>query len=138
MTKKPFPFTDLQLAVINDLKTTTEPQTTGRLHDEDGFCCLGRMCEVLGIPSKWDITAFIYGSGSDLRSGSLPNAGVIALNLYDRGGSINWKKVSPKWAKLGGPQYPALYELNDSAHWSFKQIGEFIEENPEAVFTNGE
>lgn len=38
---------------IEDLRTTTERQTSNVLHNERGFCCLGRLCEVAiadGVP----------------------------------------------------------------------------------------
>lgn len=31
---------------MRDLETTDEPQTKNALADKDGFCCLGRLCEV--------------------------------------------------------------------------------------------
>lgn len=64
---------------IEDLETTTEEQGTERLHtiDEFGnhyFCCLGRLCEVMGVESHYDSVseqAYLYDGDDGLLSDNL-------------------------------------------------------------------
>jgi hypothetical protein len=139
-----FPFTDLQLAVINDLKTTDAPQGNYALRSQNGFCCLGRMCEVLGLPSKAVNTkhrTWIYTDPETLDSagGSLPGDSWKQLNLRSAGGKFDPSKLPDAdtlAAIFATHRTSELWSLNDQLRWSFKQIGEFMETYPELVFTN--
>lgn len=39
---------ELAEAWVKDLRTTTAPQAQGKLFDGAGYCCLGRLCKVMG------------------------------------------------------------------------------------------
>lgn len=130
---KPYPFTELQLAWLHRLETTTEPQTIGALHrvisDDEykvGWCCLGLGAEVLKLrPSPWAEDAHCIafnGSASQL---------MAFRELHLRGSSGELLKP------LDGLDYGStLAELNDVARWTFQQIAAYIRENPWNVFTD--
>lgn len=134
---KDFPYTPEQRAWIDDLKTTTEPQTMSFLwrkrgfSDENkaGFCCLGRICmlEKLSDETPNRGTAMFCG-----RESSLPEEIAAKYKLRDPLGRLKQSIISDKEKHT----YTCLADLNDSAGWTFKQIAEYIEANPENVFTN--
>ena len=125
MTAK-FRFTKKQEAWLQDLEKTRARQTEGYLHDEDGWCCLGRACKVLGVPSTsvnaMGTSAYEFG-GEDTVA---PPSVVKALRLRDDQGGL--LEETPDG-------YICLTALNDLG-WTFKQIAKYIRENPRNVFTN--
>jgi len=106
----------LQKAWIEKLKSGKTKKTTDILSDPKGYCCLGVACTILGIAKKEmkgrsDLDDFPQGVDKLRLRGSI---GQLLNNLQDGKGS--------------------LAEMNDSG-WSHRKIGEYIEKNPENVFT---
>lgn len=100
-------------AWVKDLRTNP-PQTTHKLHDEHGYCCLGRLCIVLGATFKG-------------------NSGCPTLN----GETLNEYEVLPKVImRLAGMETQSgitfdgmeLSVINDSGY-NFAEIADLIEEN---------
>lgn len=125
---KLYNFTVDQELWLVDLENTEEPQTTVSLCDNGGWCCLGRLCDVLNVPKmefKLDNYKFgIESDGEDLSAEVLPEYVAKLVGLRSTQGHI---KDSPiEWERLT--------ELNDDAGWSFKQIAAFIRQYPEKVF----
>jgi len=125
MTTK-FRYTKKQEAWLQDLEKTRAKQTGGYLHDANGWCCLGRACKVLGVPSKnvSSMGAPMYEFGGE--DSLAPPSVVKALRLRDDQGALAVHTSE-------GDRY--LTELNDTG-WTFKQIAKYIRENPRNVFTN--
>ena len=133
-----FPYTQLQRAWLQDLKITEELQTTAMLHEmrsgkADAYCCLGRACIVANYtPFNVSCSGNIisYGLEEDERVWeSLPQSLVEELQLRNDIGSFFEEELP------ADVPYKSLVEMNDSGY-TFKQIAEFIEAHPRAVFTN--
>ena len=144
---------------LSALESGKFKQATGQLHliDEKGkhsFCCLGVACKVLAdtigfdlIRSKLDSTtkaADVYyrlkdhsGQGE---SANLPNVVAEYLGMYipkhhktDDSTSGNFKHE----AIINDGFANSLIDLNDNHGFSFKQIAEFIRNNPHQIWKNG-
>ena len=118
----------LIFAWLDDLRTPGLKQTRGRLEDEDGNCCLGRLCRVY-MQSHDDLVAvnrlvggveFVDPVG-DRRSGSLPS---------------NVKGAVRMWSESGGFKRHSLAAINDAGQ-TFPDIADIIEKNAESLFENG-
>lgn len=112
-----FKYSELQRAWLDDLKTTTAEQGPNYLRKGDSFCCLGRACEVMGI-QRVQTTAGHYEYGEDGEVAGLGYDAEELLGLYSGLGD-------------GRGVAKALTVLNDSGDYTFKQIAELIESNPE-------
>lgn len=133
-----YKYNDLQRAWLDDLLTTTEPQTDGVLHqfmDDEltgkkrGFCCLGRACVVAKLPWKChNHRTLDYGQGD---SEEVPPDLVNKLHLNGRSGPLRQPVVG-----YDGTKHHHLTGLNDNAGWTFKQIAEYIEANPDNVWAD--
>lgn len=53
LSSKPYPFTQLQLDWLASLRSGKYKQGHGYLKDnQDGYCCLGVLCELAGFPTE--------------------------------------------------------------------------------------
>jgi hypothetical protein len=128
-----FIFTAEQEAWLNDLETTEAKQGIQRLHSiDDEFCCLGRWCVVSETTSKKYID-MLYGHEYDGETVLLSRDLFERLGLRDQSGGFS---IAYRHVDLAGTvdHMSCLVDLNDHLKWSFKQIAEFIRENPERVF----
>lgn len=123
---------------VSALRSGEYPQTTGRLHDEDGYCCLGVLCEVaikegvsIAKGPRYDGRVF-YDDKEDL-----PPHSVAEWATTGGDPDPTWA-LDVEWASLPGetPEYGVhqsdwveLTELNDSAHLTFEQIAYLIEKD---------
>ena len=119
-----FIYTPEQEAWLTDLETTDAPQTTAKLHTENGFCCLGRACIVFKTPQ----TSWINEDGIDVfsyegESGPAPQSIVDKLHLFTNEGKprIETKNIE------------CLVELNDAGK-TFKEIAAIIRAHPWRYF----
>ncbi len=150
MTDHPFfPYTETQLAWLIDLETTDAGQTSSVLRDADGFCCLGRACEVvseqLGLPWTTDMTSRYVNFSFDKESSILPDSVADAFHLIDSTATPDvypmhstwkWDGSSPLLNNAGVYQILSLPKLNDDANLSFKQIADHIRRFPHFYFDN--
>jgi hypothetical protein len=89
------------------LRSGKYSQTRETLQDENGFCCLGVLCEVMKLPKP------------------IPY-------IYTFRGKHLEKDLTHDFRDSVGLSYTAegeLIELNDKEHYSFAEIAEYIEEN---------
>lgn len=113
----------LQYAWIKKLKSGTTRKGTRVLRRSNTFCCLGVGAKVCNPKKPVDSISF------------LPDEFVTALGLKSDLGEFDPNKVSDKWlTKIR--YFNTLAELNDETSMSHIEIGKFIDENREAVFTN--
>lgn len=95
---------------IEALRSGRYKQTRGQLRDDEGFCCLGVLCDISGL-GKWD------------------QNGCYRRNLS--GHRLDLPFFVAEWAEL--PSYPLasdntpLAELNDFSGLTFPQIADIIE-----------
>ena len=140
---------------LKRLRSGEYEQTTGNLHLNGKFCCLGVLCtigEEAGLleskvekPTTWrtgedPVDRVIYkdinGDSGQWVHNILPNKFANYLGM-DVGGRIAGEftpisnhSSSPGW----GPGIYSLYELNDTLKYSFEEIADVIENNSEKVF----
>lgn len=110
------------LAWVEDIETTDEQQIKSYLHTDEGFCCLGRLCEVAGLDSEIiDVHSpnryFSYGEGMTSNSVMPPP------EAYDWLGIEEDERVFGETFDLG--KYATM---NDEGK-TFKEIGAQIRED---------
>ena len=105
-------------AWVEALRSGEYEQTTGFLHTDNGYCCLGVACEVSGL-GRWknDVDRQFYITNDDDRQTTvLPDKVRQWLGLYDNGGVA----IHTDNSKVD------LTELNDGGA-SFEEIADKIE-----------
>jgi hypothetical protein len=124
-------------ALVDALRSGEFPQTTGKLRDETGYCCLGVACEVYRRDlnkGEWDGAAFNIGEikHTDQYSDNVAE-GVLSKMVQEYFG---FKSTHPLIKYSGKPIVEfrgrskiGLAELNDIARLNFNQIADIIEEN---------
>jgi len=110
---------------VRALRSGEYKQTTGKLRDEFGFCCLGVLCDLHathGRTGSWDQECYHSSTkGASECHYDLPTKAVV------------------RWAGLKSrePQAPlledSLAQLNDDHNWSFQELADLIEENWEEL-----
>lgn len=123
-----------QKAWIARLKSGKTRKCTNLLNDGKGrHCCLGvaiNTCKLEKIETRSSFRVEdLYDYKKTLK----------ILNLRDNEGSFLVDKISEKWKQILENQkskesLDSLISLNDCTKLSHRQIGEFIDENREAVF----
>ncbi len=89
------------------LRSGKYSQTTGRLRSEEGFCCLGVLCDVEG--ADWEI-----------QDGSFINTKYKEVAILDYTHRV----------KLGVENHTAtLMDMNDEQGASFNEIADYIEQS---------
>lgn len=125
----------IQKQWIEDLRKYPERQApyglASRIAGEIKACCLGQLiltdCELTGKEAEWE--------GSTLHCFGKPGATAFVHNYTDYGlNSLNGAIKGGYYLEYEREKYHALAYANDrGVPWSV--IADFIEQNPEAVFT---
>lgn len=97
------------------LRSGDYPQTRRRLRDDDGFCCMGVLCDVVD-PEGWSA----YNNGTFRSSRAFPPPSVI-----DEAGLYDGRLCALGITGIMGD----LANLNDNMGLSFPEIADYIEEN---------
>ncbi len=113
-----YQFNEAQLKWLDALESGEYQQTTGMLLNEDGSCCLGIGCFVVGM-SPSEIHEFQLDKGY-----TAPASVRHALNLRDEIGGTSGVHIKGRTSLAGA---------NDSGA-TFSEIAAFIRSNPTAVF----
>lgn len=114
-------------AWLSALESGDYPQTTGMLADENGYCCLGVACEVLGIRSRWKADTGYRVYGEDEKFSTLPPEAVDALGI----GRYNpYLRVENPYLRVGRYAGMTLAALNDGEQLSLKEIAAEIRMQP--------
>ena len=105
--------------VVKALRSGEYSQTQETLQDENGYCCLGVMCAV-----------FEKETGRALK-----RKGATA---YIYGGDLDAQKGVQEWVGLSSEEgdsedNTSLIQLNDCNGYTFSQIADFIEREPEGL-----
>ena len=96
------------------LRSGDYTQDTGRLKKDNGFCCLGVLCDISGL-GQW------------IPHPSLPDE-------YDDGSDQNQRRVYLPWnvhvhSGLTADNEYDLARMNDQRKLTFSQIADYVEEN---------
>ena len=117
-------FTPLQLEWLDALESGKFPQGKNKLISDDGYCCLGVACEILGFKRVYN--NFIDANGK-IMSNSLAHNNYKELGLRSPFGDFKG------CYNVDGEFYNSLSNMND-AGMSFRQISRYIRDNPTNVF----
>lgn len=99
---------------LADLETTDQPQTQSALRDAEGYCCLGRLCEV----AIADGTECIVTNTTDTDYFNYE---------YDGSGSMPPESIRDWLGELPEQHFlTKCAELNDDYYLSFKEIARRI------------
>ena len=106
------------------LRSGEYKQTTGRLHSEDGFCCLGVACVVfikngghLRVTPSGDSGAFLY----DGRNGCLPESVRDWLGMRDLHGLLDDGRVDLTKVNDAGTSFQAIADIIETQTELFKE-----------------
>ena len=122
---------------IAALRSGEYPQTRRTLHNGDGYCCLGVLCEVAGL-ERQKISAGRYGyvdtDGLEIRYAELPPTFAKQNALRSQGTLLSSKQISRSLGEerahalssRGGGEESIVW-LNDSGA-TFGEIAQLIED----------
>lgn len=101
---------ELKQTWVDNLLSGKYKQTQGELHNDEGFCCLGVLCDVVA-PEDWvkDGTIYTNKVNDQNRVGTLSDHFLVRVGLSSVGAGL-------------------LAHLNDLGN-SFEFIAKYIEEN---------
>ena len=114
-------------AWVAALRSGKYEQGPGFLKQDDKYCCLGVACDIYirsneGLSEAWEPEVCSRTWKCCGKRSTLPEAAAKWIGLRDDCGCFR-----------NGPA-KSLVELNDSKKWSFDQIADFIESEPEGLF----
>jgi hypothetical protein len=138
--------TEIQEEWLQALESGGYPQGRYRLVDQDGYCCLGVACEILGLKRVSDFGGF-WSSTRNRNAYYLPGNSWKKLGLRNNVGSLDKpvslsavtrKKVPTEECKCPADsndpgECKCLADFNDHGA-TFKQIARYIRKHPENVF----
>lgn len=107
---------------VEALRSGEYEQTIGTLHNDEGFCCLGVLCDLAykeGAVTRTRIDDMRHGYGTRLEVGVLPPEVVSWAGMEDS---------DPVVAEDGDDGLFTLAELNDEEGCTFEEIADIIEE----------
>ncbi len=134
-----YKYNELQLAWLAALRSGKYKQGDGQLAIADSskhvkYCCLGVACVIarkiglMDLPkTKRTYSDDIFFGGED---NLLPECMVNPLRLRSVGGKLK------KAFQVKGERIADLTDMNDTLKWTFTQIADYIETNPENVFVS--
>lgn len=132
---------------VNELKSGDYDQDTSYLKTDDGYCCLGVLCDIEGVEwseeTKGGERGYMFGPDGEAEGLNLNLVEKYLLNGVQ--GQLNdtifWFESA--WA-MSAPQeqysyssYDSLAEANDDGR-TFDEIAELITDYPELVFAEVE
>lgn len=123
--------TELRQKWVEALRSGEYKKTQYRLkRGENYYCCLGVAAVVAGEEfEKDDFTGWLcLRDGRVLCNQFLPERVIEAYGLRSEGGRF-LKPIT-----FSGYEYKSLAEVNDHSGWTFGQIADLIENQPEIVF----
>ena len=111
---------------VEALRSGEYKQTQNKLHDKDGYCCLGVLCEVMGLEScKAGVDYFAY---------YMPNTGQIDaswipeddLSAFGLNREVLYRYPDDPTDVVDRKVDSVLMEMNDSGK-TFAEIADYIE-----------
>lgn len=131
---------DVKAQWLAALRSGEYEQTDGYLHNDNGYCCLGVLCDLAvknkvipeptADPDNYSADTRIYGAGDEERAELPPEAVTewAGFGRDDWGVAIHNPAVTVTDEDFDSDQLTVLSELNDTYGWSFSQIADVIEE----------
>src|SRR5262245_22394423 len=103
---------------IADLRNPENKQTTGVLFDGTGYCCLGRLCVVMGRTFHKNPKLLTWNVAGTRATHVLPEAVKIEAGMRSETGKLH----------SDGDTFLELVELNDDGS-TFPEIADIIEQS---------
>lgn len=105
---------------VSALRSGKYQQGQGQLRDNNGYCCLGVLCDlwVREGHGRWDLIKDMWW----VTNGSRSNTTYTVLPLAVQ----EWAGLSSESPKIGGSNQSLIW-LNDKASYDFNQIAAVIE-----------
>lgn len=114
---EPYPFSELQTDWIKALRSGKYKQGMGFLRDsQDGYCCLGILCDLAGYPSTLEGKSYQYRDAvsGHAHASYLPYSAVLLANLHN---SIGLFTKPVKFANVAyGPEANDAFGVNGDLH----------------------
>ena len=126
--------TEEQKQWLTALRSGNYKQAYGVLEEKGAYCCLGVACHLFLKDKRKEHKDESIAYDSQIYSA--PMALVKLLGLRNIVGEFDLAQLATDWKEKINYNYISLAGLNDVANWDFTIIANFIEDNPEAVFTN--
>ena len=114
--------TENQEKWVEALRSGDYEQTQGCLQDSKGYCCLGVACVVYEKETGWKLPRNTDGFYSGIHLG-------LSFSKVRR-----WLGLNGNEAPVNDPDIECLTGLNDEKEYTFEQIAEVIESEPEGLF----
>ena len=115
---------------LADLRSGKFPQTDSVLRNDEGYCCLGVLCDLYSRETgvEWEPRSSSQFSMHSATS-VLPDAVREWADLpHEHGGYVAVSKSYGEGEETTLYHTPSLTELNDQWNYDFKQIADVIEE----------
>ena len=110
--------------LVKALRSGDYDQTTGKLRDEDAYCCLGVACDLSGL-GEWAGNDYVVTAL--MRSWcNLPAEVADYYGFVTRDGDFEMEREREMEREM---EYPSLVTLNDAGE-NFESIAQLIEEEP--------
>lgn len=123
--EQPFEFGPIQTAWLEALESGKYEQGQLHLKYDNRYCCLGVLCEVMGLAS-----GHTFEEGGGYSDGLASSSTEVPPDAASKAGlNSGWGRI------IGDAEHVSLIRLNDELGFDFKQIAAFIRANPEKIFT---
>lgn len=133
-------FTKEQKKWLEALRSGKYNQTARVLHDDEGYCCLGVACEVLGESFEYFESENRYIISSEIKNYISQGEGYSVL-------TDSLAEKLQLFSKMGRPHFDDnssreetmledLTSYNDKRDYTFEEIADHIEEYPHMYFKN--
>ena len=121
---------DIKAKWVADLRSGKFPQTDSVLRNDEGYCCLGVLCDLYSRETgvEWEPRSSNQFSMHSATS-VLPDAVRVWADLpHEHGGYVAVSKRYDEGEETTVYHVPSLTELNDQWQYDFRQIADVIEE----------
>jgi hypothetical protein len=121
---------DIKAKWLADLRSGKFPQTDSVLRNDEGYCCLGVLCDLYSRETgvEWEPRSSNQFSMHSATS-VLPDAVREWADLpHEHGGYVAVTKSYGEGEETTLYHTPSLTELNDQWQYDFRQIADVIEE----------
>jgi hypothetical protein len=108
---------------VEALRSGEYEQGQSFLNKNNKFCCLGVLCEIVGVEKEYIPTNYLFSYGEEKSISACSKEVMDVVGLNDTLGMYNNYSAS-------------LANLNDGLGKSFDQIADIIESEPDGLFAN--
>jgi hypothetical protein len=121
---------DIKAKWLADLRSGKFPQTDGVLRNDEGYCCLGVLCDLYSRETgvEWEPRSSNQFSMHSATSVLPYEVEQWAGLTHEHGGYVWVSKDHDEGERNTVDHSPSLTELNDQWQYDFRQIADVIEQ----------